>query len=160
MSGYARGGGSSGANEGPSAAENGSAIWRTCTFTQWSNTSDAGVATATAQPAIDVHDPVDQGFPHVDVSPNVSQPSVETGVSAGTATAADGRAIVAACCMPSCIEPVITKALKARAPRIPQSVPLPKSVSCKRNALESAARNRREKGRGRMLEFGKPRVRN
>ena len=160
MSGYARGGGSSGANEGPSGAESGSAIWRTCTVTQRSNTSDAGVATATAQLAIDVQDPVDHGVPHVDVSSNVSQPSVETGVSAGAAAAADGKAVVTACCMPSCIEPFIAEALKARAPRIPQSVPLPKSVSCKRNTLESAARKRREKGRGRMLEFRKPRVRN
>jgi hypothetical protein len=129
-------------------------------LTPRANTSGAGVTTATAQSAIEVQVPVDNGFPHVDVSPDASQPSFAGGVSAGTGKAADTKALVTACCMPSCIEPVITDALKACRPRIPHIVPLPNSISCKRNRLESAARKRREKGRGRMLEFRKPRVRN
>ncbi len=158
MSGYARGGGSSGAIEGPVGAESGSVIRRTCTLTARSNTSDAGVARVTAQSAMEVQDPVDQGLPQGDVSSAVSHASVATGVNAGAAEAVDSEALVTACSMPSCIEP-ITETLTACAPRIPHSVPLPNSESCKSNTLESAARRRRERWRGRMLEFRKPRVR-
>lgn len=159
MSDYARGGGSSGAIEGPVGAGSGAEIARACTPVKTSIKQGAGATTATAQAAIEVQEPVDQGFPHVDVSPSVSQPSVATGANAGAGKAADSEALVTACCMPWCMEPVITEALIACAPRIPQSVPPPNSESCKSNTLESAARRRWEKARGRMLEFRKRGVR-
>lgn len=89
MNDYARGGGSSGAIEGPGGAESGAEIARACTLMKTSIKGGAGVTTATVQAAIEVQDPLDQGLRHIDVSPNASQPSDARGVRAGAAKAAD-----------------------------------------------------------------------
>ena len=111
--------------------------------------------TATVQQVIEVQDPGDHGFPHDEVASHVLQLPVGADVTVGVWEAADIEAFAAAGCIPSCMDSVSTAAPIACAPRIPHSVPPPSSVSCRRNALESAARKRRERERGRIGNPGR-----
>lgn len=111
--------------------------------------------TATVQQVIEVQDPGDHGFPHDEVASHASQSSVGADVTVGIWEATDIEACAAAGCVPWCMDSVITAAPAAFAPRIAHSVPFPSSVSCRRNALESAARKRRERERGRIGNPGR-----